>query len=76
MIIIDTTDSWMTPILDYLTNDELPDDKIHARCLRDKVAKFTILDGQLLRRSFSRPYLKCVTPTEADYILAELHQGE
>ncbi len=46
-----------------------------ARHLRAKAARFTILDGQLLKRSFFGPYLKCITPTEANYILAELHQG-
>ncbi|KAL5569775.1 hypothetical protein UlMin_026350 [Ulmus minor] len=66
----------MTPILQYLAHDELPSDKNEARRLRAKAARFTILDGQLLRRSFSGPYLKCVTPSEANYILAELHEGE
>ena len=74
--IIDTTNSWMTPILHYLTHNELSVNKIEAQRLRAKVARFTILDGQLLKRSFSGPHLKCVTPDEADYILAKLHQGE
>ena len=66
----------MTPILHYLTHDELLDDKIKAQSLRAKATTFTILDGQLLRKSFSGPYLKCMTQTEADYILAELYQVE
>ena len=66
----------MTPILQYLAHDELPSDKIEARHLWAKASRFTILDGQLLRRSFSGPYLKCVTPSEVNYILAELHEGE
>ena len=76
VIIIDTTDSWITPILHYLTHYELPNNKIEARLLWAKAARFTILDGQLLRRSFSGPYLKCVTLTEADNILAKFHQRE
>lgn len=73
---IDTSDTWMTPIIQYLDNDELPSDKNEARCLWAKAARFTILDGKLLRRSFSKPYLRCVTPIEANYILVELYQGE
>ena len=66
----------MMPILHYLAHDELPDDKNEAPCLRAKAARFTILDYQLLKRSFFDPYLKCVTPKEKNNIMAELHQGE
>ncbi|KAL5549326.1 hypothetical protein UlMin_004557 [Ulmus minor] len=73
---IDASDSWMTPIVRYLTSDELPEDKNEARRLRAKAARFTIHDGKLLKRSFSGPYLRCVTPIEASHILSELHDGE
>ena len=66
----------MTPILRYLTHDELLEDKNEACSLRAKVARFAIFNGQLLKRSFSEPYLKYVTPEEANYIMAELYQGE
>ncbi|KAL5569097.1 hypothetical protein UlMin_025672 [Ulmus minor] len=73
---IDASDSWMTPIMRYLTSDELPEDRNEARRLRAKAARFTIHDGKLLKRSFSGPYLRCVTPVEASHILSELHDGE
>ncbi|KAL5574290.1 hypothetical protein UlMin_023887 [Ulmus minor] len=73
---IDASDSWMTPIVSYLTSDELPEDRNEARRLRAKAARFTIHDGKLLKRSFSGPYLRCVTPVEASHILSELHDGE
>ncbi|KAL5551104.1 hypothetical protein UlMin_001280 [Ulmus minor] len=76
VVTVDSSGPWMTPILQYLAHDELPIDKNEARRLRAKAARFTILDEQLIRRSFSGPYLKCVTPSEANYILAELHEGE
>ena len=74
--IIDASDSWMTPIVRYLTSDELPDDRNEARRLRAKAARFTIHDGKLLKRSFSGPYLRCITPVEDSHILSELHDGE
>ena len=73
---VNSSDLWMAPIIHYLTHDELPDDKIEAHRLRAKAARFTILDAQLLKRSFSKPYPKCVTLEEANYILAKLYQGE
>ena len=73
---IDTSDSWMTPIICYLTSDELPEDKNEARHIRVRAARFTIHDGKLLKMSFSGPYLRCIIPIEASHILLELHQGE
>ncbi|KAL5554777.1 hypothetical protein UlMin_042178 [Ulmus minor] len=67
---IDASDSWMTPIVRYLTSDELPEDRNEARRLRAKAARFTIHNGKLLKRSFSGPYLRCVTPVEASHILS------
>ncbi|KAL5563279.1 hypothetical protein UlMin_033026 [Ulmus minor] len=73
---IDTSDSWMTLIVHYLTSDELLGHRNEARRLWAKAARFTIHDGKLLKRSFSGPYLRYVTPVEASHILSELHDGE
>ena len=45
VITIETPNSWMNPILRYLTSDELLDYKNEACRLRAKAARFTILDG-------------------------------
>ncbi|XP_031262491.1 uncharacterized protein LOC116120659 [Pistacia vera] len=68
--------SWMTPVLHYLENDELPKDKNKARWLRAKAARSTMYEGHLLKRSFLGPYLKCITLEEAKHILAKLHEGK
>ncbi|XP_031283945.1 uncharacterized protein LOC116142666 [Pistacia vera] len=69
-------DSWMTPIIRYLEHDKLLADKNEARRLRAKVVRFTIYLGQLLRKSFSGPYLKCTSLEEAKYVLTELQESE
>ena len=73
---IDASNSWMTPNVHYLTSDELLEDRKEAQRLRAKASRFTIHNGKLLKRSFSGPYLICVTPVEASNILSELHYGE
>ncbi|XP_060959302.1 uncharacterized protein LOC133030541 [Cannabis sativa] len=67
--------TWMTPIVTYLEKDILPDDKIEARKLRHRAARYVIYDGKLYRRSFSQPLLKCIDGEECDYILREVHGG-
>ncbi|XP_022841945.1 uncharacterized protein LOC111365636 [Olea europaea var. sylvestris] len=68
--------SWMIPIIRYLQNDELPPDRNEARQTKAKAARFCFIDGKLYRRSFSRPYPRCISNTEIEYVLAELHEGE
>ena len=67
---------WATPIYKYLQDGILPDDRNESRKIQRQAARFALFDGQLLKRSYSGPYLKCITPEEAQYVLAELHEGE
>ena len=34
-----------------------------------------MIDGELYKKAKNGPLLKCVMPSEADYILREVHQG-
>lgn len=69
------SDSWMTPIIQYLRDETLPDDKVEARTLRTRSACYTLIGDQLYRRRFSAPLLRCVTSEEVDYIMREIHKG-
>ncbi|KAG5066433.1 hypothetical protein GYH30_009943 [Glycine max] len=40
-----------------------------------KVAQYVIIAGELYRRGFSSPLLKCLNKEQADYVLKELHEG-
>ena len=62
----------MDPIIAYLKNDELPENKIEARVLRWKATRYIIYDDKICRRGYSMPFLKCVTPSEANYIMRKI----
>ena len=66
----------MTPILDYLLNSTLSEDKYESRKLKIKAARFTIYNNRLYKWSFSGPLLICLSPKEAKYVMTELHEGE
>ena len=72
---IQSTNSWMTPIISFLLDGHLPQDTDKARKIKKRVARFTILNDTLYKRGFSMPYLKCVDEDEAKYILEEIHEG-
>uniref|UniRef100_A0A2N9HRX3 Uncharacterized protein n=1 Tax=Fagus sylvatica TaxID=28930 RepID=A0A2N9HRX3_FAGSY len=67
--------SWMTPIISYLQRGTLPDNRHEARRLKVRASRFLMLQGTLYKRSFSLPYLRCLAPDEANYVLREIHEG-
>nr|GEX16839.1 hypothetical protein [Tanacetum cinerariifolium] len=53
----------------------LPSDRKEARKLRIKARQYELLEGVLYRRSFLTPWLRCVRPLQADYVIREIHEG-
>ncbi|XP_030941987.1 uncharacterized protein LOC115967014 [Quercus lobata] len=72
---IQSTDTWMTPIISFLQHGHLPQNTDEARKIKKRATRFTILNDVLYKRGFSMPYLKCVDEEEAKYILEEVHGG-
>ncbi|KAL6335970.1 hypothetical protein AAG906_003595 [Vitis piasezkii] len=46
-----------------------------AHKIRVQAARFTLIVDNFYRRYFTGPYLKCLNDVEAQYVLAELHEG-
>ncbi|GJW54808.1 reverse transcriptase domain-containing protein [Tanacetum coccineum] len=67
--------TWMTPIMEYLKDGTLPGDRKEASKLRIKARQYELLEGILYRRSFLKPWLRCVGPLQADYVIREIHEG-
>nr|GEV59557.1 reverse transcriptase domain-containing protein [Tanacetum cinerariifolium] len=43
--------------------------------LRIKARQYELWEGVLYRRSFLKPWLRCVGPLQADYVIREIHEG-
>jgi len=67
-------ENWMTPIISYLKDGTLPEGKDEAKKLRVKSARYILMDEVLYKRGFSQPYLRCLAPDEANYVLREVHE--
>ncbi|GJT34460.1 reverse transcriptase domain-containing protein [Tanacetum coccineum] len=74
-IVEEESNTWMTPICEYLTKEILPEDKKKARAVRRKVAKYAMINETLYKKSFLGPWLRCVRPLQANYVLREIHEG-
>ncbi|GJW38089.1 reverse transcriptase domain-containing protein [Tanacetum coccineum] len=65
----------MTPIFRYLEKGTLPADVKKARAVKRKSWRFAVIDGTLYKKSFLGPWLRCVGPLQANYVLREIHEG-
>ena len=65
----------MTPIVVYLKDGRLPEDKDKGRRLRIKATKYVLINEVLYNRGFFQPYLSCLAPDESNYVLREVHEG-
>ena len=62
-------------IVAHLKTSEQPEDKTKAHILWLKAARYALYDDKLYRRGYSMPLLKCATPSEAKYLMREIHKG-
>ncbi|KAL5554621.1 hypothetical protein UlMin_042022 [Ulmus minor] len=67
--------TWMDPIMAYLRDGILPQDKFEARQLRFRLARYYLDKDKLRKRSFSSPSLTCLKEDQAKYVLQEVHEG-
>nr|GEX26222.1 reverse transcriptase domain-containing protein [Tanacetum cinerariifolium] len=67
--------TWMTPIYEYLTEEILPEEKRKARAIRHKAGRYVVANEILYKKSFLGPWLRCVGPLQANYVLREIHEG-
>ena len=67
--------SWMDHIIAYLKSGTLPTDNSTARKLKHLTSHYTLIDGQLYKRSYTSPLLKRLLPSETNYALQEVYEG-
>ena len=68
--------SWAQPILKFLVNRELPTDEILAWQVQRREAAYTIVNRELVQRSVTGVYQRCVEPDQGHAILRDIQQGE
>ncbi|XP_020230474.1 uncharacterized protein LOC109811211 [Cajanus cajan] len=71
----DESQDWQTEIKAFLINGTTPTDPTEAKWLRTQASRYVVIVGQLYKRGFSTPLLKCLNSAEADYVTREVHEG-
>ncbi|XP_075640608.1 uncharacterized protein LOC142612397 [Castanea sativa] len=68
--------SWMDPLVVFLKNGTLPEDRIKAKKVHRKAPRFWLSEEQkLYKHSYLGPYLLCIHPEGVEILLEELHKG-
>ena len=68
--------TWMDPIVLFLRDDILPEDKSEVDKVRRKAPRFWLSEDQKLYKcSFFGPYLLCIRPAASELLLEELQEG-
>ena len=72
---VDSKCNWTTPLISYLRTGLLRDERDAARKLKFQASRFVLIKDVLYKRGFLRPYLRCLSRKEVDYIMREVHKG-
>ena len=65
----------MGPIMEYISTGKLSVERDLAHKIQVYLARFSLINWNLFKRSLDRAYLKCLTTEQGQYVLAELHEG-
>ncbi|KAL7605482.1 hypothetical protein Lser_V15G18132 [Lactuca serriola] len=67
--------TWMTSFREYLQRGVLPDNHDEARKIRIKAPSYAMVNGELYKKGFTSPWLKCLDQAKGREILQEAHSG-
>ncbi|KAK1649285.1 hypothetical protein QYE76_067090 [Lolium multiflorum] len=68
--------SWVEPIKEFLINGTLPVDENESRRIQRRSKAYTIINGEVYKRSVTGVLQRCVEPEEGKEMLEEIHRGE
>jgi ribonuclease HI len=70
-----TNPEWATDVVQYLHHGSLPEEKLLSRKVKMHSARYVLIGGILYRRGYIEPLLKCLTNSESECVLKEIHEG-
>ncbi|XP_072074432.1 uncharacterized protein [Arachis hypogaea] len=75
LLVVQQGKDWRDDFIHYLQTGAIPEGVENNKKFRRQASSFTIFNGTLYRRGYTRPLLKCLNKPEADIALAEAHEG-
>ncbi|KAL0462137.1 UNVERIFIED_CONTAM: hypothetical protein Slati_0101300 [Sesamum latifolium] len=72
---ITTGEDWRTPIIKWIEEGLLPENRWKAARLKTRATRFIMQEYILYKKSYTHPLLRCLSTEEGIHILQEIHSG-
>ena len=75
-MVVVSAPSWAQPIRDFLVDGVLPEDDTEAKQISRRSWAYTIINNELVRKSATGVFQRCVEEDRGLVLLRDIHQGE
>jgi hypothetical protein len=69
------SEDWRTEIISFLQCNCLSDDEAYNKRMEARIRPYVIIEGELYKRGFCSPLLKCLSRAEGVELIKEIHAG-
>jgi ribonuclease HI len=69
------SEDWRTEIISFLQGNCLSDDKVYNKRIEARTRPYVIIEGELYKYGVFSPLLKCLSRTEGQELMKEIHAG-
>jgi hypothetical protein len=69
------SEDWRTEIVSFLQGNCLSDDKAYNKRMEARTRSYVIIGGELYKQGVCSPLLKCLSRTEGQELMKEIHTG-
>jgi hypothetical protein len=69
------SEDWRTEIISFLQGNYLSDDEVYNKRMKERTRPCVIIEGELYKYGVCSPLLKCLSRTEGQELMKEIHAG-
>jgi ribonuclease HI len=69
------SEDWRTEIVSFLQGNCLSDDEVYNKRMEARTRPYVIIEGELYKHGVCSPLLKCLSRTEGQELMKEIHVG-
>jgi hypothetical protein len=69
------SEDWRTKIVSFLQGNYLSDDEVYNKRMEARARPYVIIEGELYKQGVCSPLLKCLSRTEGQELINEIHAG-
>jgi hypothetical protein len=69
------SEDWRTEIISFLQGNYLLDDEVYNKRMEARTRPYVIIEGELYKHGVCSPLFKCLSRTEGQELIKEIHAG-